>query len=42
VVDYDLHQSVDEKTLFMFYKNWHSKDDLDKHFNSPTIGVNST
>ena len=36
-IKYDLHQSVDEKTLFMFYENWRSKEDLDKHLEMPYL-----
>jgi len=36
-INYDLHQSVDEKTLFMFYENWRSKEDLDKHLEMPYL-----
>ncbi|MCK5552115.1 MAG: antibiotic biosynthesis monooxygenase [Deltaproteobacteria bacterium] len=31
-INYDIHQSVDDKSLFLLYENWASKDDLDKHF----------
>ena len=30
-LNYDLHQSCDDKALFMLYENWVSKEDLDKH-----------
>jgi quinol monooxygenase YgiN len=36
-ISYDLHQSADDKALFMFYETWSSKDDLDKHFTTPHI-----
>ena len=36
-INYDLHQSVDEKALFMFYENWRSKEDLDKHLEMPYL-----
>jgi len=36
-IDYELHQSVDDKALFMFYENWRSKEDLDKHFEMPYL-----
>jgi len=34
-LNYDLHQAVDEKSLFMFYENWKSMDDLEKHRGMP-------
>ena len=34
-VNYDLHQSVEDKSLFMFYENWVSKKDLDEHLAMP-------
>jgi len=36
-ITYDLHQSADDKTLFMFYENWCSRDDLDAHMNKPHL-----
>jgi quinol monooxygenase YgiN len=36
-INYDLHQSLDDKTLFMFYENWTSKKDLDEHLNMPYL-----
>ena len=30
-INYDLHQSPDEPTRFMFYENWASREDLDNH-----------
>ena len=30
-ITYDLHQSADDKSLFMFYENWCSREDLDEH-----------
>jgi len=30
-INYDLHQSVEDKSLFMFYENWASKKDLNEH-----------
>ena len=36
-INYDLHQSVDDKSLFLLYENWASKDDLDKHFEMPYL-----
>lgn len=36
-VNYDLHRSVDDKTLFMFYENWTSREGLDKHLSMPYL-----
>ncbi len=30
-INYDLHQAFDDKTVFVFYENWKSKEDLDEH-----------
>jgi quinol monooxygenase YgiN len=30
-INYDLHQALDDSSQFIFYENWRSKDDLDKH-----------
>ncbi len=30
-VDYSLYQDNDEPTIFMFYENWESREDLDNH-----------
>ena len=34
-INYDLHQSTENKSLFMFYENWVSKKDLDEHLAMP-------
>lgn len=34
-INYDLHQSIENKSLFMLYENWVSKEDLDKHLAMP-------
>ena len=36
-INYDLHQSLDDKTHFMLYENWTSKRDLDEHLNMPYL-----
>ncbi|MBM3298695.1 MAG: antibiotic biosynthesis monooxygenase [Deltaproteobacteria bacterium] len=36
-INYDLHQSVDDKSLFLFYENWTSKKDLDDHLAMPYL-----
>jgi quinol monooxygenase YgiN len=30
-VNYGLHQATDDKLLFMFYENWDSMEDLERH-----------
>ena len=30
-INYDLHQSFDDPSLFLVFENWSSKDALDKH-----------
>ena len=32
---YDLYQSADSKSLFMFYECWKSKRDLEEHLQKP-------
>lgn len=34
-INYDLHQSAEDKSLFMLYENWKSKKDLDEHLAMP-------
>ena len=34
-INYDLHQSVEDKSLFMFYEKWASKKDLNEHMGMP-------
>jgi quinol monooxygenase YgiN len=34
-IKYELHQSVENKSLFMFYETWASKQDLDEHMRMP-------
>ena len=34
-INYDLHRSVEDKSLFMFYENWVSKKALDEHLAMP-------
>ena len=36
-ITYVLHQSVEDKTCFMFYENWGNKKDLDEHLKKPYI-----
>jgi quinol monooxygenase YgiN len=34
-INYDLHQSPDNKAVFLFYENWRSQKDLDDHLQMP-------
>jgi quinol monooxygenase YgiN len=34
-INYDLHQSLDDPALFVFYENWASREALDKHLEMP-------
>ena len=34
-LNYDLHQSMDDATLFVFYENWVSREALDRHLEMP-------
>lgn len=34
-IKYELHQSVENKSLFMFYEQWANKKDLDEHIRMP-------
>lgn len=36
-INYDLHQSLEDKSLFMLYENWKSKGDLDAHLAMPYL-----
>ncbi|WP_250459291.1 putative quinol monooxygenase [Microbulbifer litoralis] len=36
-INYDLHRSGEDPALWMLYENWHSQDDLDRHFETPYL-----
>jgi quinol monooxygenase YgiN len=36
-LNYDLHQSADDPTEFMFYENWTSRAALDAHMDRPHL-----
>ena len=36
-MNYDLHQATDDKSKFMFYENWRSMEDLEKHLQTPNL-----
>ncbi len=36
-INYDLHQSDEDPSHFIFYENWKSREDLDQHLEKPYI-----
>ena len=34
-IDYELYQSTDDPTVFVFFENWLSREDVDKHLETP-------
>lgn len=36
-LNYDLHQVLDDETLFVVYENWQSKEHLDRHLGTPHL-----
>ena len=36
-IDYDLHQATNDKSVFMFYENWKTMEDLEKHRETPHL-----
>ena len=36
-IDYDLFRSDDDPCVFMFYENWRSREDLDRHLTMPHL-----
>lgn len=36
-IGYNLHQAVDDPTLFLFYENWQSRELLEKHSVRPHL-----
>lgn len=36
-VNYDLHQSIEDLGLFLFYENWESGEALDAHLAAPHL-----
>jgi quinol monooxygenase YgiN len=36
-INYDLHQSNEDKSVFMLYENWASQKDLDEHLDLPHL-----
>jgi quinol monooxygenase YgiN len=38
-INYDLHQSVEDESVFIFYENWTSKEALDAHMEMPYLNA---
>ncbi len=36
-ISYDLHCATADPSLFLFFENWRSKEDLDRHLEMPYI-----
>jgi quinol monooxygenase YgiN len=36
-VQYDLHQNTSEAGRFVFYENWRSREELERHLQSPHL-----
>jgi quinol monooxygenase YgiN len=36
-INYDLHQSAMDDSLFLFHENWTSEDDLTRHLEAPHV-----
>ena len=36
-VNYDLHQSIEDPDMFLFYENWAAGEDLDAHLSAPHL-----
>ena len=36
-INYDLHQALDDRSLFVFYENWKSKEELERHLGMPYL-----
>lgn len=34
-IDYELYQSTDDSRVFIFFENWLSREDVDKHLETP-------
>lgn len=37
-INYDIHQSIEDETLFFWHETWVSKAALDQHFATPFFG----
>ena len=36
-INYDLHQSAEDASVFLFHETWESEDDLKRHFETPHL-----
>lgn len=36
-ISYDVHQGIDDKSLFVFYENWKNMEGLEKHREMPHL-----
>lgn len=36
-INYDLHQAIDDPTVFVFHENWESRELLNKHSTAPHL-----
>ena len=36
-ISYDLHQSIEDASVFLFHETWVSEDDLKRHFETPHL-----
>jgi quinol monooxygenase YgiN len=36
-INYDMHESPDDPSLFLFHENWTSRADLDRHLGAPHL-----
>ena len=36
-INYDMHESTTDKSLFLFHENWTSENELKAHFETPHI-----
>jgi quinol monooxygenase YgiN len=34
-INYDVHQAIDDETVFVWHETWKSKSALDEHFETP-------
>ncbi len=37
-INYDIHQAIDDETVFVWHETWASKAALDEHFAKPYFG----
>ena len=39
IINYDMHVSNEDPGLFVFYENWRTKDEWDRHMKSPHLAA---